>query len=102
MLIDVSSVKLPLPPFVEPTEKLKPYEILSYRDECYKDYILYANVSYYFENIPSLNTIYSGHNLENLQVMHVNANPSATYNIQDENDIGHKWLKIIKEFIDNL
>ena len=21
-----------------PTEKLKPYEILSYRDECYKDY----------------------------------------------------------------
>ena len=70
--------------------------------ECYKDYTLYANVPYYFENMPSLNTIYSGYNLENLQVMHVDANPSATYNIQDKNDIGEKWLEIIKKFIDNL
>ena len=71
-------------------------------DVCYKDYIPYANISYYFENMPSLNTIYSGHNLEDLQVMHVDANPSATYNIQDKNDIGEKWLEIIKEFIDGL
>ena len=34
--------------------------------------------------------------------MHVDANPSATYNIQDKNDIGEKWLEIIKKFIDNL
>ena len=71
-------------------------------DECYKDFILYSNISYFCEKLPCLNTIYLGRNLENLQVMHVDANPNATYNIKDKNDIGEKWLEIIKEFIEKL
>tara|TARA_B100000123_G_scaffold134123_2_gene98940 strand:+ start:3318 stop:4088 length:771 start_codon:yes stop_codon:yes gene_type:complete len=67
--------------------------------ECYKDFTLYANVSYYHLNMPCLNSMYRGNNLENLKILHVNANPNATYSSDDRNDIGNKWLDTMEEFI---
>ena len=71
-------------------------------DDCYKNFRLYANVSYHYSNMPCLNSMYLGNNLENLQVLHVNANPNATFSPNDTNDIGHKWLESIEKFIYDL
>ncbi len=71
-------------------------------DDCYKNFRLYANVSYYHSNMPCLNSMYFGNNLENLQVLHINANPNATFSPNDTNDIGYKWLESIEKFIYDL
>ena len=46
--------------------------------------------------------IYSTCNLEKLKILYINANHNASYNAEDKNDIGNKWLTIIQDYIDCL
>ena len=41
-------------------------------------------------------------NSNKLKVLHINTNQDASYNEEDENDIGNKWLTIVQEYIDCL
>lgn len=41
-------------------------------------------------------------NSNKLKVLHVNANQDASYNTEDDNDIGNKWLTIVQDYIDIL